>query len=397
VSLPSLSSLQDVGFLYNADLDGINSCTESNRWRFGMKHEELSCEVMSAGSKPMQILGRILVSPRLVTIATAVLLSGTGAAWAGGGGATSESVQLFLNGICAQFGVTSCPQLPTVNQAVVESAALSGETPAVIRGPQNLNLPPASAVDAGTLAGLSNPLAFVSATSTQGVPIPTLPTNPMANSFLSATSSPAPPANPTTLNLTFDYLPRTMQTFALNQDVGDITLPLVVADSSQNPVRDVSATLQIRGTGGTSVTTDIMGDFLGTGTPQTDSLAALGITFSQNFTKGYEEVDVGIPLLVTSDVAPAYTVSAPGFEFDVMDGLFDGINPIASFLAASFADNAGDVLSAVNADLANAFDGSTIISAPVPTATPEPASLAVLGGGLVGLAVIHRRRRRKTT
>jgi hypothetical protein len=351
----------------------------------------------------MQILGRALVRPRLAMMIAAASLCGGAPAWAGGGGAASEAFQQVLNTACTTFGISpgNCPMPPTINQVVIETAAISGITPSEAR--VNLfNLPATgTAFDAGTLAStsgsgaaLSNPLAFIAATNPQGVPIPTSPTNPLANSFLSATTTPAPPANPTTLNLTFDYLPRTLQTFALNQDVGDITLPLVVADSSQNPVRDVSATLQIRGAGGTSVTTDIMGDFLGTG-PQTDSLAALGITFSLNFTKGYEEVDVGIPLLITSDVAPAYTISAPGFEFDAADGLFDGINPIASFLAASFADNAGDVLPAVNANLAIAFDGSTIISAPVPIATPEPASLAVLGGALVGLAVIHRRRRRR--
>jgi hypothetical protein len=312
---------------------------------------------------------------------------------AGGSGAASGSATALLNMTCMMFGVTNCPTLQTMNQTIIETAALSGQTPAVIRGPLNLNLmPPPAVFDAGTLTGLTNPLAFIALPGQP--PTPTSSGDLLANSSLTATTNGAL----TALNLKFDYLPLTNPNFTTNQDVGDITFSAAVADDNMgHVVRDVMATLQIRGTGnGSGVTTDIMGNLTGMGS-QTYQLAQLGMTSSLNFTNGFFEFDLGIPLLVPADFlnpvppGPAYLFSAPGFEFDLADHLFDGINPVASFLDASFEDNAGNLLGAAHADLAIAFDGSTIISDPVPT--PEPSALALLGSGLLGLVFLRRRRR----
>jgi hypothetical protein len=260
------------------------------------------------------------------------------------------------------------------------------------------------------LPGLPNKLGFVTKPANLGQPIPTQGGNPQANSFVTpsvrfpssasltpaaagllplATTTDAP--NLTTLDLTFDYLPRTRATFARGQDVGDITLPFVVADADQNVVREVLATLEIRGAGRRALTSKIVGDFLGKGSEQVLPDSALGVTFSADFAPN-AMFTLGIPILITSDLAPGYVVSSPGYEF--APGLFDGINPVASFLDASFADNSNQLSAAAQADLAIALEGSVIMSDPVPTTTPEPTTLALLASGLAGLVVVARRRGR---
>jgi len=351
---------------------------------------------------------RVSAAARFALVISIAWLFSGAQAWAEGGGATSDTAQNFLNKICGEFGVANCPQLPTMNQVVIESAAISGATPSEIRGPNNmnLNLPPGAVFDAGTQFnpatgnGLSNPLAFI--TSSGQSPSPTQPNNPAANSFLSGTTSPTN-GDPTTLNLTFDYHPRTLG-FEASQEgvnIGDIVLPLVVAnDAGSASPSDLSiphlATLEIFAdpkTCPTCVTTDILANL--TGAAQTYQPSQLGITFSNdnsapganNFSPN-EQFTLGIPLLIPADLQAAYLFSASGHEFT--SGLFDGINPVASFLDASFLDNPGNVVTAVIADLAIAFDGSTILSDPV--STQEPSTLLLFGSSLIGLALLYRRR-----
>jgi PEP-CTERM motif len=349
------------------------------------------------------------VFSRVATFAAAWLCF-AGAAWAGsGGGADLGGAQSALNDACDTFGIsqTFCPKLPTVNQLIVENAALNSITPAEVGHQQ-------PAVDAGSKSGLANPLAFISSSNNQGQPIPISPTNPAysaTNSFLSATTTPTN-GHPTTLDLTFDYQLRTLGFTSAQQGllVGEIKLPLIKGDAMQNvSSSDLSnpqlAMLQIfadPSTCPTCVTTDIIARL--TGAPITyDDLSQLGLTFSNdnsnpgnmNFSPN-EKFTVGVPLLVPAAFlntglpgSPAYKFSASGHEF--ASGLFDGIDPVANFLDASFLnDNNNNPFAAV-ADLAIVTNGTTIISDPVPT--PEASTLALLGSGLFGLALLRRRLR----
>jgi hypothetical protein len=324
----------------------------------------------------MRVPRASMVRNGLTVMITTGWLCGNGVAWAGGAGGDLAGAQSALNGVCGMFNLSPCPKLPTINQLVIENAALSGSTPAQVRN--DLNIPAGGAFDAGTANGVSNPLAFI---SNQAQPIPTQPNNLAANSFLSATT------NSDTLNLQFDYRLRTNSTFAVGQDVGDIILPFTVEDSSGNVLRDPFATLQIRGAGGTSVSTDIVGDLTGTGS-QTYPLSALGMSSSLDVVStGHLVFDLTVPLIGVGNLITLSPAPLSGFNFAT--GLYDGIDPIASFLDANFMDNAGNLLTAVHADLAIAFDDSTITSAPV--STPEPATLALLGGGFFSLALLRRR------
>ncbi len=312
----------------------------------------------------------------LAGIIVVAWLYGVAPAWAGDG-ADLGSAQSALNSVCSMFNLSPCPQLPTISQLVIENAALSGSTPAQVR--DDLNIPAGLAFDAGTANGVSNPLAFISNPS---LALPTLPTNPAANSFLSVTTS------GNTLDLKFDYRLRTNSIFAPGQDVGDITLPLTVEDSSGSVLHNPSATVQLRGTGGTSILTDIIADLTGTG-DQTYSLSDLGMSASPlDFSSGHLVFNLLVPLIGVGNLIALSPAPGSGFEF--ANGLFDGIDPIASFFDASLANNSGDLLNAMTGNLAIAFDNTTITSDPVPT--PEPTSLALLGGGLLGIALLYRRR-----
>jgi hypothetical protein len=123
----------------------------------------------------------------------------------------------------------------------------------------------------------------------------------------------------------------------VGQDVGDIILPFTVEDSSGNVLRDPFATLQIRGAGGTSVSTDIVGDLTGTGS-QTYPLSALGMSSSLDvISTGHLVFDLTIPLIGVGSLIALSPAPLSGFNFAA--GLYDGIDPIASFLDANFADN----------------------------------------------------------
>src|SRR5260370_1687809 len=73
--------------------------------------------------------------PRVAGVVSMLWLCTTGSAWAGGGGgADAAALQtVFLNPLCNFLGMTSCPQFPTINQIILQLAALQNTPPSFVR------------------------------------------------------------------------------------------------------------------------------------------------------------------------------------------------------------------------------------------------------------------------
>ncbi len=301
-------------------------------------------------------------SPQISYLASAVAalwLCGTGSAWAGGGGgADASSLQMaLLDPLCDFLGTTSCPQLPTINQIVLEISALENTPPNLVRsqvigvqlGPVpgactvagNFSFPvcdtvainavnPPSRSNPGplapspiALASLSSltPLAFISPLNVAGSAVPVPAGTNGANSFFYAVTTQAN-GQPDTLTLFFDYPPQTNPTFAMGQTVAKISLPLEVLSKTDGTERLVCgpqgcpasvATLRIKAfcNGGPAcLTAAVMGDFSAPGTTETRSATALGLQFglvfssSPNATQPHAIFEVQVPLLVTGPTNP---------------------------------------------------------------------------------------------
>jgi hypothetical protein len=97
---------------------------------------------------------RSFTCSRLTGAVAALWLSGAGLAWAGDGGADQASVNTAWQTFCGtlfSFGVTSCPEVPTVTQGILQLAASLLVPPVVVRsnGYNGLQLAPlGQAVDA---------------------------------------------------------------------------------------------------------------------------------------------------------------------------------------------------------------------------------------------------------
>jgi len=284
---------------------------------------------------------------RLAGAVVALWLGGAGSAWAGGGGGADAGTlqSSVLNPLCDFLGVTSCPQLPTINQIVLEISALQNTPPNLVRsqvifvplGPVlgtcsvagNFSLPVCDSIainavnpplwsDPGplgpspiALASLSKlttlpplpvavsnlssltPLAFIGPLSGTGSAVPVPPGTKGANSFFYAATSWAS-GQPETLTLFYDYPPQTNPTFAMGQIVAKISLPLEVlnADGSERLVCGPQgcpaslALLQIKANcngGPGCLIASVKGDFSVPGTIETRRAADLGLQFGLVF------------------------------------------------------------------------------------------------------------------
>lgn len=282
---------------------------------------------------------RPLTLPRAASAVAVLWLCGVGSAWAGDGGADAGTIQSFLNTICGNLGIASCPQLPTVTQGTLEIAGLGYARPEAIRRSQDVSpgsvfasnpppipgdpvVPVALPLAPPAFSKLAlTPLAFIGPENGRDFDDTKSASNPAwksggfapaaqlydpdANSFFYAVATygdvggnPQPQA----LNLFYDDLSRSHMTFFSGQRVAKLSIPLVVYDGSActaNPATgcaqtEVPTVLDVRATctgGPKCLTAYAIADFSAFGTRKCSSLmpaqrcvaADLGIGFALVF------------------------------------------------------------------------------------------------------------------
>lgn len=326
---------------------------------------------------------------RIAVAVAAILVCGVGSASAGDGGGSLTTIQAIIgppdgsSGFCKILNMNPCPQLPTVTQAILEAAALGLSPPEMVAA-QN-SIPPGSNVQAGNPAAVPptlfvptpfplnsttsptlsdqlstlTPLAFVnSGKNSQGTPAATQLYDPDADTFLytvtvSSIGFATPPGGtvPDTLYLFYDNLARTNSNFSRGQTVAKFSFPLTVLNSNGTE-RAVPTTLQFIAPTTDCSASKAIGDFLGSGTPQTVSAAAIGLNCAVVFgpsptsAQRHATFEVAIPLVVTGANPPPNT--DPAYFYFLLTGQPGPIN-IGLFTAflfddLGFAPSAGAVL-----------------------------------------------------
>ena len=279
---------------------------------------------------------------RLAVALAALWLCGVGTAWAGDGADLASLNQLLSDpttGLCKIFNMSTCPQLPTITQGILEVAALANSPPEIVAA-QN-SIAPGYNVTAGNPAAVppddllplnSNsspalqdllstltPLAFASQKSGTGTAVATQLYAPNADTFLYAVGvsslgeveSGANLTSPDTMYFFYDDLFRVAQTFTKGQIVAKFSFPLTVLENNgtENPAVMTTLTITSCANGLASCfTAKATGNFLSnTGSPLTVDVDAsqLGIQFALVFSKSptstqsHAIFEVAVPLLVT--------------------------------------------------------------------------------------------------
>jgi hypothetical protein len=281
---------------------------------------------------------------------TAAWLCGMGAAWAGTSGSDAFT-QGVLDSVCNAVDISteSCPQVPTVTQAILQISGLENAAPDFVRSPQGnflkfgglcsvssgtslpvcsqanainaVNPPAASPVDVSDLPNLTA-LAFTTGKD-PAVPVP-LGTSG-ATSFLYAVATPSDlNGQIKTLTLFFDSTAQTNSNFQKGQVFAQVSLPLaLLSGSTERPICGATgcpasvATLQISGCSSgagcvNGLAANVIGDFSMPGTIGTMSASQLNIGVSVSFAPSPNSASshlilkVVVPLLVTAATDPAY-------------------------------------------------------------------------------------------
>jgi hypothetical protein len=330
----------------------------------------MTCFVANKGRLAVSPCRTLLMFSRLAGAIAALWLCGAGAAWAGDGADLASLNQLLTTpttGLCAVLKMASCPQLPTITQAMLEVAGL-GNSPPEMLGAQN-NIAPGSNVIAGNPAAVPvppnnsgvpfplnstttpqllnpttvesgqtqvivpgllttlAPLAFVSQKS--GTAVATQLYNPKADTFLYAVgvssfgdTGVGGLTNADTAYFFYDDLFRVAQTFTKGQTVAKFSYPLTVlnSDGSENPAALITLEVQATCNGlptPTCFQASVYGGGIGTASNPTPA-SKLGIQFALVFgasptsTQKHAIFEVAVPLLVTGACVGDPVLCVPG-------------------------------------------------------------------------------------
>ena len=299
----------------------------------------------------MRVLGRLLTISGIALVSLSLGI--VQPVRAGDGGEDLGSLQTYIDQVCSFFGMSPCPQIPTISQAVLQVAAFVDVAPDAVRASTSFAIPVGPYADAGNpsrppalgcsgtgcvdplnpLTGLPvdpsvlttlRPLAFISAANGKGSATATQLSNPSADGFLYAVGGlsavNAGSSQPDTLVLFYDDPARTNKTFPAGQVIAKVSLPLTVLNQDGMTERAVPATLQFKnlGAGGASCgASTIVGDFAGTGTVQSLSPAAIGVNcavaFGASPTSPHPHAifEVTVPMLITPNTDPVIFSGSP--------------------------------------------------------------------------------------
>jgi hypothetical protein len=354
------------------------------------------------GSCMMRASIRSSIVSRLAGAVAGVWLCGAGVAWAGGGGgADLASIQAIIgppngsSGLCLTFGMNPCPQLPTVTQAILQSAGLGNNLPEMV-GAQN-NIPPGDRVSAGNPAAVPppqpsslsplplnsttsptvsqflatlTPLAFISQSS--GTAQATQLFNGNADTFLYAVGVSSSGkvgttglTDPDMVYFIYEDLFQKNQKFATGQTVAKFLFPLTVLSKDamgKFSERAVPITLNFRATiAGDCSASTVSGDFNGTGNPLTlNPPNAIGIdcavvfSASPTSTQTHAIFEVAVPLLVTGrcfNNCPPDPNTDPAYFYSVLTGNAGPVNK--GVFTAFLSDDANRILAGASIGLAS--------------------------------------------
>jgi hypothetical protein len=268
----------------------------------------------------------------LAAAALALWLCCPGSARAGDG-ASLATLQTAINDICTFFQLVSCPQLPTITQAVLELSAEENAPPEMIRSQEAV--PPGAAVTAGNapqppptkaspldLSTLT-PLAFISAPSQKGQATATPLYDSEADAYFYAVTTGSP--QPDTAHFFYEDLLQNEDNHpAQGQNTAIISLPLTILKSGVESLAVTTLHVSAKCTGKASpcvTTATATGNFLpGSGVITADKL---GLTVSASFASSpisetpHLIIRVDALLVVTPATDPAYFVSLNPFVFSV--------------------------------------------------------------------------------